>query len=344
MENLRILLAALAALTLVFSVVSSVSPNYLAGLKAYAEDDEEGDNNNNSDSSNSSSDEQQNQTENRHKEHRYEAEGSSRVKLEIENDGIQIGVEVADLNMTNGMYNATFICEHPVFSVTLDNALQVDNGEGRLKADIALANDTYSGCELVVTDTGKVIASFDSFTVQQQAVDDDDVKEKRKERMERIASTETGSKVHERHLNANPSSPGDYAPNWNYKLTANGTATNNETSADSAVNIDMAVWKSSRALILFDVLGGTADVGNHTYTVILGYGIYSVHHEAMKIASLAVDEDGNVVKLHLRGSALEDSEFPKESGSIDMMFEGSTGAWNNRLGDWKLELEGTVAA
>src|SRR5919197_2867712 len=37
MENSRILLAALAAFTLVFSVISGVSPSYFSGLSAYAE-------------------------------------------------------------------------------------------------------------------------------------------------------------------------------------------------------------------------------------------------------------------------------------------------------------------
>ena len=41
MENLRYLLVAIAALTLVMSVVSGVNPNYFAGLSAFADHEEE---------------------------------------------------------------------------------------------------------------------------------------------------------------------------------------------------------------------------------------------------------------------------------------------------------------
>ena len=430
MENFRILLAALAALTLIFSVVSGVNPNYFVGLNAYAVDDRVRDNV----SGGSNEQELVQQLGNHskanldtrdaklqvkvehadlmdgqhdvvfvctspviskefahglavenghgdfeaglalangtysgcevtvgtlstefppftilaHEEERdqyHNGENNSRVRLDKEENSIGIEVEIAGLNMTNGMYNATFTCEAPALNVTLDNALKVYDGEGKLKVELGLANSTYTGCELVIAETDTVIASFDSFTLAEEVNDDNDVKEKRKEKSERIASTVTGSEIHERHRKAHAESPGEYAPSSSFTLSANGTAMNNGTKADSEVNMDLAVWKSNRAIVLFDVVGGTVDVGNRNYTVLIGYAVYSVNHQAMKIASLAVDEDGNIMKLKLRGSAIDDeSTLPKDSGSVDLMFEGSTGTWNSKLGDWKLELEGTLTA
>ena len=110
------------------------------------------------------------------------------------------------------------------------------------------------------------------------------------------------------------------------------------------MDIDMAVWKSNRALILLDLLGGTVEIGNQTYTVVIGYGLYSVQHDATKIALLAVDQDGNVVKVRLHGTGPEDSEFPMQSGSIDLTFDGGASSWKESLGEWKLHLEGEVTA
>jgi hypothetical protein len=193
--------------------------------------------------------------------------------------------------------------------------------------------------------TNAVLASFNSFTVKEQVANDDDVQEKRKEKMERMKSTLSGLQIHERHRKAHSESPGDYKPNLNYMLTANGTAIHNKTQTDSALDINMTVWKSNHALIIFDVLGGTIHVGDHSYKIALGYAIFSVNHDAMRIASVAVDENGNVVKLKLHGSATDkESQFPMGSGSINLTFEGSSGPGNYRHGDSELELEGTITA
>ena len=279
----------------------------------------------------------------------HEREAKFESRLKAEDDGVEIEVEVEGLNMTDGSYDAVFACEDPDFSLTLEDAFEVEDGEGEFEAEIGLANGTYSGCDITVE--GTVLASFDTFTVSEDTEDEQErkVEQKRKEKRERIVSTINGTTIHERHRSQNVASPGEYQPGWNYTLLANGTAVHragNETGneADAEVDVNMAIWKSNRAIILLDVIDGTVQIENQTYTVVLGYAIYVLQHDMMRVAALAVDDDGNVFKLKLRGSAGDDAEFPMESGSIDLTFEGSSGQSNNRLGDWELTLEGTVSA
>ena len=171
------------------------------------------------------------------------------------------------------------------------------------------------------------------------------IEDKRKERKERIVMTISGADVHERHRNSNPHSPGEYNPGWDYTLTADGTgvqATDDESLAqeedDVTVDLDMSVWKSNRAIILLDVIDGTFEYKDQDYTVRIGYALYSVQHDVMKLVALATDDDGNVFRLKLRGNAVDEADtFPTESGSIDLILGG-------HFEDWNLLLEGTVEA
>ena len=171
----------------------------------------------------------------------------------------------------------------------------------------------------------------------------DSAEEKHKERQEKIVSTTSGEEVHKRHRNASPHSPGDYNPGWNFTLVSNGTAMNSTDSdlsqeEDVTVNLNMSVWKSTSAIILLDVINGTVEIADQDFTVRIGYAFYSTQHDAMKIVALATDDDGNVVKLKLRGGAIDEADaFPMESGSIDLTFGGT-------VEDWNLLLEGTVEA
>jgi hypothetical protein len=170
------------------------------------------------------------------------------------------------------------------------------------------------------------------------------IEDKRKERKERIVSTISGADVHERHHNANPHSLGEYNPGWNYRLAANGTAmqaTDDESltqEEDATVDLNMSVWKSNKAIILIDVIDGTFEHEDQDYTVRIGYALYSVQHDVMKVVALATDDDGNVIRLKLRGNAVDEADtFPMESGSIDLILGG-------HFEDWNLLLEGTVEA
>ena len=272
-------------------------------------------------------------------EEEHEREAKTKSKLKTEDEAVEIEVEVKGLNMTDGSYDAIFVCEVPALNITLDNAFEVEDGEGEFKETIGFANGTYSGCDITVE--GMVIASFDSFTVSEETEEEQEheVEEKRKEKRERTVTTINGTTIHERHRGQNASSPGEYQPGWNYTLVANGTA----DDIDAEVDINMAVWKSNRAIILLDVIDGTIKVDNQTYTVVLGYAFYTIHHDTFRIGALAVDDDGNVYKLKMRGST-DAAEFPMQSGSVDLTFQGSSGPSNNRFGDWELTLDGTVSA
>lgn len=379
MENLRHLLAAIAALTLVLSVVSGVSPNF-TGLNAFAEDDDEendhsgsssGSNDNDDEndsgnqtsshgakddeergnhSSNSTSDDDKNEKDhgaNSNDDDEQDHE-KSKSKLKVDDGGIEIEFEMAGVNMTDGTYTVAFACDRPAVNKTLDSLFEVKDGKGKLEAEIALENGTYSGCELVLARTNTAIASFDSFTVNGHEEDDDDENDRHQERRHDIVSNVTGHEIHERHIRANPSSPGDYRPGWNYTLMADGTAMNDTNSANTVnatVDINMAVWKSTPAIILLDITGGTAQVGGHEYDVRIGYALYSTEHGVMRLGALVSDDSGNILKLKLYGNASEDAEFPTQAGkSIDMTFEGDSNQSGNGLEGWALTLEGTVKA
>jgi hypothetical protein len=283
--------------------------------------------------------------------------------LETEGGKVQLEVEV-ETNMTDGTYDAKFTCEEPAVDMTIEDGFKVEDGEGKLKAELDLADGTYSGCKVESGD--ELIASFDSFAVKQEDEDDeedhdDDVDQKRAEKRRDIVSRINAGEEHKRRMNASPASTGDFDPGWNYTLVANGTASprsgidsDSESvnasaltgDADVQVNLDMSVWKSNDALILLSVLNGTVMVDDNEYTIELGYALYSVSHDAMRIGAFVSDDDGNIYKLKLRGTATgEDAEFPTASGeSIEMVFEGNSGAARNSISGWELDLEGTVEA
>ena len=285
--------------------------------------------------------------------------------IRSDDDGVEIKIE-ADVNMTDGTYDAKFTCDDPVIDMTIEDSLEVEDGEAEFEAELDLAIGTYSGCEITSGDT--TIASLDAFTVAAEEEDDSSVEEKRREKRRDLVSNYDAEGEHKRRVNANPASTGDYDPNWNYTLIAGGLAvphedddelaesstnssSSNATSADlseqfAEVAIDMSVWKSNRAVILLNLLNGTVDVGGELYSVELGYALYSTQHDVMRIGAFVSDESGNIYKLKLRGSAVgEDAEFPDASGeSIEMIFEGNSGPARNSIGGYELELEGAVEA
>jgi hypothetical protein len=116
-----------------------------------------------------------------------------------------------------------------------------------------------------------------------------------------------------------------------------------ETEVDVAM--EMGIWKSNRALVLLSIQDGTVEVDDRTYTVELGFALYSVNHDVMRLGAFVSDEDGNIYKLKLRGISHDDTGFPRESGdSIEMVFEGNSGPARNSFSGWELDLRGTIEA
>lgn len=406
MENLRYLLAAIAALTLIMSVVSSVNPSYFAGLNAFAdhEDVEEADGTSGSSSTNEESDEEVDDEEHEdeaeddeNEEHELEQTlGShSKATLEVDEDA-ELGVEIEDGDLQDQTYDITFVCGTDVNKIFTDS-LVVEEGHGEFEADLALPTGEYAGCHV---DVGELSATFPPFSIvpdQENDEEDEDVEEndedhqddnkvngresssgsnshdddeedddnnsgrgshsesstddKRQERKEKIVSTTSGWEVHEKHRNANPHSPGEYSPGLSYTLVADVTAiqaVEDETlllGEDATFNVNMTVWKSNKAIILLDVVNGTVEFNDQDYLIRIGYAIYSLQQDAMKVVALATDDDGNVYRMKLRGSAVDPADsFPMETGSIDLLFGGDLNESNNRFEDSILLLQGTVTA
>jgi hypothetical protein len=303
-----------------------------------------------------------------------------RAGVRADDDGVEIKVETS-VELADGTYDVLFTCAEPETSMTIEDALEVEGGEAELDAEIDLAEGTYTDCKVSVGDT--VIASFDSINAAEDS--EQEVEEKRKEKRRDLVTTIDAVEDHKRRVNANPASTGDYEPGTAYNLTASGagipygdddeeelaetTSNTTETSSNSTstdptnststesstlevsettveVEIDMGVWKSNKALVLLNILGGTIEAGGEEYTVELGYALYSVNHNVIRVGAFVSDEDGNIYKLKLRGSATgEEAIFPAAPGeSIEMVFEGNAGPARNSFDHWYLDLEGKVSA
>ncbi|WP_415283111.1 hypothetical protein [Candidatus Nitrososphaera sp. FF02] len=338
MQRANQFLALVLAAILAMSALASISIPAPIALPAFADEhDDDGDAESEDDDSNESEDEA------------GEQEDESETKLKPHGDGIEIEIERTDLGLANGLYNVTFSCTSPSISKGFDGAFEVEDGEGEFEVHIALENGTYTGCKVMVDEPVMTLASFELFKVSQETKDrndehDDDserVKEHRKERAENAESKVR--QIRERIANAQAASPGPVARGMNYTLTASET---DEAAQDVSVDLDLVTWKSTHAIAIMAIVGGEVEVDDKDYTVVIGYAIYSLRHDATRISALAVDDaTGDVVKLTLRGGAAEDSEFPDAVGeSIDLLFEGSSGPHKNRIGGVELSLDGTLKA
>ena len=287
------------------------------------------------DEENEAEDEEHEEQEDDHKE------SDSKTKLETDDEEAEVEVEREDLDLENGTYNVTFSCTEPEVSMNFAEALEVEDGKGKFEAEIALELGTYSDCHIAVDGTDTVLAEFDTFTVSEDSEHRVEVTEKVKDKREQIISKV--QQVRERVIEARPDLPGPFASGLDYALVATGA-----TADEQAVmtGVDMSAWKSNPAVVIMAVIGGDIQVGDNNYSIEIGYAVYSLRHDVMRMSALAVDDDsGDIVRLVLRGNAVDDTGFPDESGeSIDLVFEGSSGPQKNEIAGSELLLEGSLQA
>lgn len=285
-------------------------------------------------------DEEEHEEEDDAEEDEHEEEAESKTKLKADDEGVEIEVEREDLDLEDGTYSVTFACADPEVSMSFEDALEVEDGKGEFEAEIALDLGTYSDCHVTVDETDLVLAGFDAFTVSEDE-HRVEVTEKVKEKREEIISKV--QEVRERIIEAKQDRPLPFASGLNYTLVATGTTDDEEAVL---AGVDLTAWKSNPAVVIMAVTGGDIQVGNVTYSVEIGYAIYSLNHDVLKVSALAVNSDtGDIARLLLRGSATDDTGFPDESGeSIELLFEGKSGPQKNEIIDSELLLEGSLQA
>lgn len=159
------------------------------------------------------------------------------------------------------------------------------------------------------------------------------------ERRKEIVAREHGRDIHQRHMQANPASIGDYPPGTGYALEASGES---QDAEQVSLAVDASVWKSNGAIVIMDIVGGTVTLGDEEYDVRVGYALYSLNHDVFRVAALAVSEDGDVSVLKLRGTVASGTGLePSAGASIELAFEGD-GRHMNSLDEMELVLEGTL--
>ena len=273
-------------------------------------------------------------------------------RVDVKGDGtVRLEIAISHPGFASGTYDVTLSCVEPAgMSVVFTNALAVDkDGNGKFRIDTSLGPGSYRGCEASIEEeSGRmVIATFDTFNVEEEHEDNRTLDEKKKDRKHALLDRIVTVDIHRRHIDAaRASSPGDYEPGTAYNLTAAGTVEGDATTV-AKVEVDLGVWKSNRAIILMDVLGGNVTVGEDTYTVRIGYAVYSMQNDVLSVRALATDDaTGEIVRLKLRGNASsDDAAFPMADGDVmELLFEGNSGRFANQIGNLELSLDGKIEA
>ncbi|MGI0036248.1 MAG: hypothetical protein ACRD98_10310, partial [Nitrososphaera sp.] len=163
MEKIRQLLAAIAALTLLFSVISGANANYFAASSAFAEEGEE--------------DEDQYTTN---------FGSNSKIYLEIDDEidesdtgsvEADLRVETHEHDLADGDYAVMFSCGTPVVDQPFDGLLTVFEGEGNFEAELLLLNGTtYEGCAVGIGEASPV--ALPEFTVNVGADEEEEEKDR----------------------------------------------------------------------------------------------------------------------------------------------------------------------
>jgi len=161
------------------------------------------------------------------------------------------------------------------------------------------------------------------------------------DRRKMLADRESGEQIHQRHISANPASPGEYTPGLDFTLKAEGSASG-DTEQDAEITIDVSVWKSNGAIVIMDVTGGTVTIGDKEYEIKVGYALYSLHHNVFRSAAIAVGEDGSALPLRLYGTADADAELAARAGGDPVKLAFDDAQQKNFLDEWAFKLDGNI--
>ncbi len=269
----------------------------------------------------------------------HEEEQDSETELEVKENRVKIEAELKGLTLADGSYDAVFSCTSPSVEKTFAEAFRVHDSEGKFKEKFTLEEGTYDGCKITSEEIVIAVGSFE--------IDSNEVRENAHDRKQEIVTTVNAKEIHERHVKAEPASPGPYQPGQQYKLIAAGDAVDGDITAKAEVEIDAAVWKSNSAIVLIDITGGKVTIDDGTaseYDVVVGYAIFSMKSNTLRINALAVDDAGETHDLRLRGEAEMHEDMAPEMvlDSLHLLFDGNSGKAKNEFGDWELFLDGAI--
>ncbi|NOJ26721.1 MAG: hypothetical protein DA330_01755 [Nitrososphaera sp.] len=269
----------------------------------------------------------------------HEEEQDSETELEVKGDRVEIEAELKGLTLADGSYDAVFSCTNPSVEKTFAEAFRVHDSEGKFNEKFTLEEGTYDGCKITSEEIVIAVGSFE--------IDSNEVRENAHDRKQEIVTTVNAKEIHERHVKAEPASPGPYQPGQQYTLIAAGDAVDGDITAGAEVEIDAAVWKSNSAIVLIDITGGKVTIDDGTaseYDVVVGYAIFSMKSNTLRINALAVDDAGETHDLRLRGEAEMHEDMAPEMvlDSLHLLFDGNSGKAKNEFGDWELFLDGAI--
>ena len=114
--------------------------------------------------------------------------------------------------------------------------------------------------------------------------------------------SESAEQRHNEHISSRAPITGPFQANMNYTLQASGNATtiSNQTSTDNAtLNLNMSTWKSTRSLVAMDITGGSLKVGNNITTISSGHAYYLINHPRLIVFGYVVDKNNNTTDVKL---------------------------------------------
>jgi hypothetical protein len=114
--------------------------------------------------------------------------------------------------------------------------------------------------------------------------------------------SESAEQRHNEHISSHAPITGPFLANMNYTLTASGNATtiSNQTSTDNAtLNLNMSTWKSTSSLVAMDITGGSLKVGNNITTINSGHAYYLINHPRLIVFGYVVDKNNNTTDVKL---------------------------------------------